>query len=80
MPVTIDELFEAAASGVLRALEARKAGSPNMTDISDLSVAGLVRSGFSVGINITAGGPWWPWSPRAPQSGGLLGPSQESAS
>jgi hypothetical protein len=44
--IGIDELFEAAASGVLRGLRAR-----------EISAERLVASGFTVRIDITAGGP-----------------------
>lgn len=56
MAVTIDDLFEAAALGVIRALDARKTGEKSLTDVADASTAGLVRSGFVVDIHLTAGG------------------------
>jgi|RhiMetdeSRZDD1v2_1073273.scaffolds.fasta_scaffold1338121_2 uncharacterized protein YbjT (DUF2867 family) len=56
MAVTIDDLFEAAANGVIRALEARKAGQQSLTDVADASTAALVRSGFFVDVHIRAGG------------------------
>jgi hypothetical protein len=46
--VAVDDIVEAAAHGVLRALEARKLGVA--------SVADLVRSGFAVDFIIRAGG------------------------
>lgn len=49
MAVTVDDIAEAAATGVLRALDARNDGEK--TD-----AAGLVRSGFFVDIVIRAGG------------------------
>jgi hypothetical protein len=54
MPVTVDEIVEAAAKGVLRALEARQAGAQRVATTPDLSA--LVRSGFFVDIHIRAGG------------------------
>jgi hypothetical protein len=47
--IAIDDIVESAASGVLRALEARAAGKPAAT--SD-----LVKSGFNVNILIRCGG------------------------
>jgi hypothetical protein len=45
--IGIEELFEAAAAGVLRGLRAR-----------EISAERLVASGFTVRIDLTAGGPW----------------------
>ena len=50
MPVTIDEVVESAARGVLRALDARGQGAKAS------GVPELVRSGFSVEFIIRAGG------------------------
>jgi hypothetical protein len=57
MAATIDDVIEAAANGVIRALEARKAGrTDTAAAVSDVSTEGLVRSGFIVGFHIIAGG------------------------
>lgn len=45
--IGIDEIFEAAAAGVLRGLQAR-----------EIATERLVASGFTVRIDLTAGGPW----------------------
>jgi hypothetical protein len=45
--IGIDEIFEAAAAGVLRGMRAR-----------EISTERLVASGFTVRIDLTAGGPW----------------------
>jgi hypothetical protein len=45
--IGIDEIFEAAAAGVLRGLKAR-----------EISTERLVASGFTVRVDLTAGGPW----------------------
>jgi hypothetical protein len=51
-PVTVDDIVAAAASGVLRALEVRSAGShPAVATPPE-----LVRAGFNVQIHIYAGG------------------------
>jgi hypothetical protein len=50
--IGIDDLFEAASAGVMRGLKAR-----------ELSAERLVASGFTVRIDLTAGGPF---------SGGVL--------
>jgi hypothetical protein len=47
MPATLDDLVESAASGVLRALNARGSGE---------DAAALVQSGFNVEFHIRAGG------------------------
>ena len=53
MPITIDEVVESAAKGVLRALDARNQG----IDKKALTSTGeLVRSGFQVDFIIRAGG------------------------
>jgi len=52
MPITIDEVVESAARGVLRALDARGKGSVRVAG----SVPELVRSGFSVEFVIRCGG------------------------
>jgi hypothetical protein len=49
--VAIDDVIEAAAKGVLRAPDARKAG-----EIAIGNTADLVRAGFSVQFRIIAGG------------------------
>ena len=46
--IGIDEIFEAAAAGVLRGLQAR-----------EIAAERLVASGFTVRIDLTAGGPWF---------------------
>lgn len=61
MPVTIDDLVEAAANGVLRALDARDAGQ--RTRKSSANVAALVGSGFFVDCHIRCG----VIDPNAPQ-------------
>jgi hypothetical protein len=45
--ISIDEIFEAAAAGVLRGMKAR-----------EISAERLVASGFTVRVDLTAGGPW----------------------
>ena len=49
MPVTIDEVVESAARGVLRALDARGQGAKVASGVPE-----LVRSGFSVEFMIRA--------------------------
>jgi hypothetical protein len=62
MAVTVEDIMEAATNGVLRALDARRAGGKGAAaDVSDRSVAGLVRSGFNVDFYIRAGGYPGPW-------------------
>jgi hypothetical protein len=56
MPITVEDLFQDAALGVIRALDARRAGQQNLTDVTDASTAGLIRSGFFVEIHIRTGG------------------------
>jgi len=57
MAVTIDDVIEAATNGVIRALDARKATQQGaVTEVADVSTAGLVRSGFIVDVHIIAGG------------------------
>ena len=51
MPVTIDEVVESAARGVLRALDARGKGAKITSGVPE-----LVRSGFAVEFIIRAGG------------------------
>jgi hypothetical protein len=51
MPITLDEVVESAARGVLRALDARSQGVKAAGSVPE-----LVRSGFSVEIAIRAGG------------------------
>lgn len=50
--IGIDDVVASAATGVLRAFEARKIGAER------LSVSQLVQSGFTVRFEIWAGGPW----------------------
>ena len=45
--IGIEEIFEAAAAGVLRGMKAR-----------EIAAERLVASGFTVRIDLTAGGPW----------------------
>jgi len=54
MAVTIDDFVEAATNGVIRALDARRAGQEGAS--TRLSTESLVRSGFVVDIHIRAGG------------------------
>ncbi len=58
MPITLDELIESAASGVLRAMNARAAGEKNGSDALTQRVdpASLVQAGFNVDFHIRAGG------------------------
>jgi hypothetical protein len=51
MPVTIDEVVESAARGVLRALDSRGEGARSGSDAQQ-----LVRSGFAVEFMIRCGG------------------------
>jgi hypothetical protein len=51
MPITIDEVVESAARGVLRALDARGKGAKVAGSVPE-----LVRSGFSVEFVIRCGG------------------------
>jgi hypothetical protein len=51
MPTAVEDIMESVANGVLRALDARDAGSKESR-----SAAGLVRSGFNVSVVIRAGG------------------------
>lgn len=53
MAITIDELIESAASGVLRAMNARAAGE-NHGSATD--AASLVQAGFNIDFHIRAGG------------------------
>jgi hypothetical protein len=62
MPVTVDEVVESAAAGVLRALDARGRGREEKSlgggdEVSD-KIRGLVKSGFHVSLTIRCGG--WP--------------------
>jgi hypothetical protein len=61
MPATVDDIMEAATNGVIRALDARKAGQK--TESVTTSASDLVRSGFYVNVHIIAGGypPGPPW-------------------
>jgi hypothetical protein len=61
MPTPVEDLVQAAASGVLRALEARKAGQ----EVAD--TLELVRAGFVVSVVIRAGGIPGPISELNPQ-------------
>ena len=45
--IGIEEIFEAVAAGVLRGMKAR-----------EIATERLVASGFTVRIDLTAGGPW----------------------
>jgi hypothetical protein len=61
MAVTVDDIVEAAANGVIRALEARKAGQSNLaeaavTTTSGVNLTDLVSAGFFVSVTIRAGG------------------------
>jgi hypothetical protein len=68
MAANVDDIIEAAASGVLRALEAREAGQAARSKARDATV--LVKSGFFVDVHVRVGGfpPGPPWDP------GPLGP------
>ncbi len=59
MPITLDELIESAASGVLRAMNARGAGEKNG---SATNAASLVQAGFNVDFHIRAGGRPFPFT------------------
>ena len=52
MPTSVEDIAEAAATGVLRALDARGAGQKT----APAQTEDLVRSGFFVDIHIRAGG------------------------
>ncbi len=54
MPITVEELMESAASGVLRALHAR--GNGNAVTAENTDMRQLVQSGFAVEFNIRCGG------------------------
>lgn len=54
MPITIDEVVESAARGVLRAMDARDQGLEKQKAQS--SASDLIRAGFYVDFNIRAGG------------------------
>jgi hypothetical protein len=57
MAVTIEDVVEAATNGVLRALDARKAGHEHAAaHPEDHSVTAMVRSGFYVDLQIRCGG------------------------
>jgi len=60
MAVTVDDIVEAAANGVIRALEARKAGQSNLETAavmtSGVNITDLVSAGFFVSVTIRAGG------------------------
>jgi hypothetical protein len=69
MPITIDEVVESAARGVLRALDARSAKEREAGSVPE-----LVRSGFQVEFVIRCGGNWaalnpQPLPPRVGQTG-----------
>ena len=53
MAITVDELIESAATGVLRAMNARAAGEKNA---ATHDAATLVQAGFVVDFHIRAGG------------------------
>ena len=55
MGITLDDVVEAAAQGVVRALDARKSGQ-KILDKQPIGTAGLVRSGFFVDFRIRCGG------------------------
>jgi hypothetical protein len=50
--IGVDDIVASAATGVLRAFEARRIGAERLT------VPQLVQSGFGVRFEIWAGGPW----------------------
>jgi hypothetical protein len=55
MPTAVEDVVEAAAIGVLRALDARKkTGQRGPAEVAD--TAALVRSGFYVSVAIRCGG------------------------
>ena len=59
MAVTVDDIVEAAANGVIRALEARKAGQSGLETAamtSSANLTDLVSAGFFVSVTIRAGG------------------------
>jgi hypothetical protein len=55
MPVSVEDVVEAAATGVLRALDARK-NAAERSPVESTGTAELVRSGFSISVVIRAGG------------------------
>jgi hypothetical protein len=55
MPVSVEDVVEVAAAGVLRALDARKKAAER-GPVECTETAGLVRSGFYVSVVIRAGG------------------------
>jgi hypothetical protein len=67
--IGIDDIVEAAAAGVLRGLRAR-----------EISVERLVASGFTVRIDITAGGPFLTQLSRAGLNPQPLPPQETSPS
>jgi hypothetical protein len=56
--IALDDVIAASASGVLRALDARREGQSRAARITALD---LVRNGFVVDLRITAGGFPGPW-------------------
>jgi hypothetical protein len=77
MPITIEEVVESAARGVLRAMDARVQGGAKVMG----TVPELVRSGFHIDFTIRAGGdiPIAALSsqPQLPRGGeGTLNPEQ----
>jgi hypothetical protein len=56
MAVTIEDIMEAAAAGVLRAMGARQKGATVAPEIAAPSTEALVQSGFKVGVHIICGG------------------------
>jgi hypothetical protein len=69
MAVTIEEVVEAAASGVLRAMDARK-GNRDTADVAVRTTENLVQSGFTCAIHIVCGG----FPGIDPYSGGSTAP------
>ena len=55
--ISIDDVVESAASGVLRALDARAAAAGGVREVDTNS---LVKAGFSVDFLIRCGGPFGP--------------------
>lgn len=65
MPTNVEDILESAATGVLRALDAREAGAAG-GPAARVTASELVHSGFNVSVMIRAGGlPRWPWESEA---------------
>ena len=69
--ISIDDVIEAAASGVLRALDARHQKQGGSRRVEEFDTNALVRAGFRVEIALRCGG--WPLGPNT-----QMGPLEES--